>query len=313
MSFKQFLIRLIAFILGVILVDQVSGIFIQYLYDHAGDKFERETYMRRELNAPVLMFGSSRCTHHYMPSVFSDSLSMPAYNCGQRGNGIIYTYGRLSTIFERYTPKVVIIDFIQVFDIEKNDNNRYLDYLKIDYGGHRAIDSLFYDCDPSSKYKMLLKSYRYNSLICDLVLNTVLRNRGRFSKDGFMPLEGTYEIDGNYRLIKNTLKSIDPIKEKYIRKLAKEKRDGCNMFFVMSPTFNDPPSEEFIALISSIAKENNIPFLDYSYDKQFLGHAELFSDEAHMNTTGAELFSKKLAHAIKELIKEECVNNEYKE
>ena len=263
----------------------------------ADDKFAREEFMRHEMKADVVLLGSSRCTHHYMPSILQDSLGMTVYNCGQRGNGIIYEYGRLKTIYARYTPKMVIVDFIQGYDLEVNDNNRYLDFLKVDYGTNDAVDSIFKVCDPLSPMKMYLQSYRYNSTLCDLLLNTVLRNRGRFSKDGFMPLHGEIQSLEPKRTKVKPLE-VDPIKVEYIRKIASEHKQGCRMIFVLSPCYSYP-HPEFVSTIECIAKENGVEFMNYSEDKRFLGNGKLYSDGVHLNVKGAEMFSKILAGDIK--------------
>lgn len=178
MKAKTFFIKAFLFVVLFVVADQLCGMGFKLLNKTAGDKFAREEYMRHEMKADVVLLGSSRCNHHYMPSIIQDSLGMTVYNCGQRGNGIVYEYGRLQTIYARYTPKIVVVDFIQGYDLEVNDNSRYLDFLKVDYGTNAVIDSIFRVCDPLSPMKMYLQSYRYNSTLCDLLVNTVLRNRG---------------------------------------------------------------------------------------------------------------------------------------
>ena len=297
MKVKTFIIKAIVFVILFIVADQLCGMGFKLLNKTAGDKFAREEYRRHEMKADVVLLGSSRCTHHYMPSILQDSLGMTVYNCGQRGNGIIYEYGRLQTIYARYTPKIVIVDFIQGYDLEVNDNNRYLDFLKADYGTNNAVDSIFRVCDPLSPVKMCLQSYRYNSTLCDLLLNTVLRNRGRFSKDGFMALQGEIETVEPKRTKVMPLE-VDPIKVEYIRKMASERKQGCRMIFVLSPCYSYS-HPEFVSTIECIAKENGVEFMNYSEDKRFLGNGKLYSDGAHLNVKGALMFSKILAGDIK--------------
>lgn len=297
MNVKTFIIKAIVFVILFIVADQLCGMGFKLLNKTAGDKFAREEFMRHEMTAEVVLLGSSRCTHHYMPNILQDSLGMTVYNCGQRGNGIIYEYGRLQTIYARYTPKIVIVDFIQGYDLEVNDNNRYLDFLKADYGTNNAVDSIFRVCDPLSPVKMCLQSYRYNSTLCDLLLNTVLRNRGRFSKDGFMALQGEIETVEPKRTKVMPLE-VDPIKVEYIRKMASERKQGCRMIFVLSPCYSYP-HPEFVSTIERIAKENGVEFMNYSEDMRFLGNGKLYSDGAHLNVKGAEMFSKILAGDLK--------------
>ena len=58
----------------------------------------RDNYICDKSVDDILIFGSSRAVHHYNSSMIEDSLGMSCYNCGDDGNGIILSYGRLSMI-----------------------------------------------------------------------------------------------------------------------------------------------------------------------------------------------------------------------
>ena len=88
--------------------------------------YKTDNFISDEVDANILIFGSSRAAHHYVPSILSDSLDMSCYNCGLDGNGIIYGYGKLKTITARYYPKIVILDIQPTFDLFTNDNCKYL-------------------------------------------------------------------------------------------------------------------------------------------------------------------------------------------
>ena len=76
MKVKTFIIKTIVFVALFIVADQLCGMGFKLLNTTAGDKFAREEYMRHEMKADVVLLGSSRCTHHYMPSILQDSLGM---------------------------------------------------------------------------------------------------------------------------------------------------------------------------------------------------------------------------------------------
>ena len=305
MSLKALVLRGIAFVALFIGFDQLAGVGFKTLYSHAGDKFERENYMRYKMDADVIVMGSSHATHHYVPAILQDTLHMSVYNCGQRGNGIIYEYGRLATIYQRYTPKLVIVDIIETMDLIKEDNSRYLDFLKVDYGTNATVDSLFYAIDPISKYKMLLNCYRYNSQFCDLVINTVLKGRGRFQKDGYAPLHGS-QLDkykhqqGQEKAGDKKAEAVeyDDLKLHCLERIAAEKREGCKMVFVLSPTHGQSSTATQFEVVYDICRRNGIPFLNYMNDPRFLGRDDLFYDRGHMNDDGARMFSSIVASDI---------------
>lgn len=307
MSFKIFVVKLIVFIFLLFVSDRLAGIVLRSLYSHAGDKFERENYMRDKMNSELIIMGSSKAAHNYMPSIIGDSLNMTAYNCGQRGNGIIYSYGRLATIYKRYTPKIIIYDVIKSYDIEVNDNSRYLDFLKADYGHNSTVDSLFYALDKYSKYKMLLNCYQYNSTICDLLINSVLKNRERFQEDGYFPFKGAKSdfvpsIIVEEKDIINEHIEIDSMKVSYLDKLAKEKRKSCFLVFTISPSYKYTSPKDY-SIVRDICNHYNIPLLDYNNDIRFIGKYDLFYDGSHLNEKGAKIYSSIVASDVKQLIK----------
>ena len=305
MSLKGLVLRAIVFVALFISFDQLAGLGFKTLYNHAGDKFERENFMRYKMDADIIVMGSSHATHHYVPIILQDSLKMTAYNCGQRGNGIIYEYGRLATIYQRYTPKLIVVDLIETMDLIEEDNSRYLDFLKVDYGTNATVDSLFWAIDESSKYKMLLNCYRYNSTICDLLINTVAKGRERFQKDGYAPLYGSKldkyrQQDGNKTTKKENTKPVeyDALKLQCLERVAGERPEGSKMVFVMSPTYGQSVTADAFEVVYDICRKNDIPMLNYMNDTRFLGRDDLFYDRGHMNNDGARMFSSIVASDI---------------
>lgn len=303
MSFKTFIIKLVCFAALFFFADFFIGYVFRYLESHAGDKFARENYMRYEMTADVIIMGSSKAAHHYVPDIIEKGLGMSAYNCGQRGNGIVYEYGRLATIYKRYTPKIIIVDVYKGFDLEVNDNSRYLDFLKMDYGHNATVDSMFLQVDKWSKYKMFLQSYRYNSLLCDLIINTVNKNRQRFRENGYYPLCGS-KINNNMIDLTQPipkLQKIDSLKLYYLEKTAYEQKKDSKLIFVISPTLLKIEEHDY-DIVREICKKNNIPLLEYINDEKFCGKIELFYDSNHLNDTGAVVFSNLLVSDIKKML-----------
>lgn len=60
----------------------------------------------------ILIFGSSRALHHYIPTILEDSLGMTAYNVGSGGQNIFFHLALLEAALERYTPKAAIFELM---------------------------------------------------------------------------------------------------------------------------------------------------------------------------------------------------------
>lgn len=140
---KRFLLKLVLLIALIAILDILCGFFFQRLTKSAiGGDTARNEYIANKVEAPILIFGSSRAIHHYDPKIFKDTLGINCYNCGQDGMGIILFYGRYKMITKRYIPQLIIYDILAEFDIEENDNYSYLTWLK-PYYQNDGIDSIF--------------------------------------------------------------------------------------------------------------------------------------------------------------------------
>ena len=129
---RKFIIRLLAFLLLMFVVDRGVGLGMKYMQEHAkGGYVGHHNKIINHSDEDILIFGSSRAIHHYNPQIIKDSLAMSCYNCGQDGNGIILFYGWWQLMKERHTPKLVIYDINPGFDLLLGESNqKYLGWLR---------------------------------------------------------------------------------------------------------------------------------------------------------------------------------------
>ena len=127
---KKFLINIAIFFAIIAVVDFSLGKVFHYLQARAGGRTGAEYYVCEKATEDVIIMGSSRASHHYVPEIISENLGMSCFNAGQDGNGIILQYGRWKMMSERYTPKLLIYDITSAFDLAVNDNMTYVDRLK---------------------------------------------------------------------------------------------------------------------------------------------------------------------------------------
>ena len=78
-----------------------------------------------------------------------------------------------------------------------------------------------------------------------------------------------------------------------------------NLILVYTPEYIEGQQfvtnrSEIMTLLKGIAQENNLPFLDYS-DHYLSMDKKYFYNSMHLNATGAEIFTRILAHDIKQI------------
>lgn len=296
---KRFVLKVFIFALLLGAIDVVIGHF----FDHALSKatltdFGRDNHITNIGTEDILIFGSSRAVHHYNAKMLKDSLGMDCYNCGEDGQGIILNYGRLLMEMERRQPKMVIYDVQPDYDIEENDNTKYLKWLKPHYN-RKGIPDIVKSIDERESWKLLSHLYRYNSEYI-LLLIALAHSNEKASDNGYFPLNGqmdTMKIDET-RAASNTGIKTDSIKILYLKKMIDELK-GCQLVFVVSPTWYGNNSNDKLKKIETICKERNITYLDFSNLPKYVHQNELFKDGMHLNSKGADEFTKDLIKKLR--------------
>ena len=267
--------------------------------------YHRQLYCLEQSNDEILIMGSSRAAHHYVPQIIEDSLGMSCYNAGSDGQCIYYHYTLLASMLERGAkPKIVIYEVLNL-DINKSQGATFtidaaLDRLAPHYGEYRAVNDLFEQKDWKEKIKLCSKTYRYNSKLVQTI------------KCNYMPEtedRGYEELNGklNYALATNDKAKIAKSNE---NKLEELKLKYITMFFELciqhdiklvmmySPYYKES-SDNAIIQIKDIAVANGVPFFDYCSNQKFQV-PELFYDVMHLNDNGARLYTNEIVKYLKQ-------------
>lgn len=296
---KKFLFKITIFLVSIIIIDTIAGLLFPFLVCSAkgGDNW-RNNYICNDTKEDVLIFGSSRAIHHYNPSIISDSLNMPCYNCGQDGNGIILNYARYNLILQRYTPKIIIYDVQSSFDlISGDDNHKYLKWLKA-YYDKDGIPQIFESVDKTEKFKMMSNLYRYNSSFIQIVSDCI-RPQQSSGEKGYRPLLGEMDrmkISKKKDIYNNVI--YDSLKLSYINKFINANKNVM-VVFVISPTWSGLDSLQYYP-IKKICEEKGLLFINFANDQKYMYNYKYFKDGAHLNSVGADEFTKDLMSILKE-------------
>lgn len=289
---KKYLLYILLFFGIVALVDFGFGFTCEYLQNHAkGGTMKSICQTAKVQTSAIIILGSSRAHHHYVPSVISDVKGMTAYNGGVDGNGIVLASGLYDLIEERYTPKVIFYDVEPSFDInvyaEDGNNNRYIGHLRPYFQDHR-IKQILFRIDPSECFKNLSAMFRYNAKIVDLLKDQVVMSD--YTTDGYAPLYGIMKktpevrINGN-RPIQDTLKL--NMMEEFISRLSQSK---TKLIMVASPKYGAKSSEVFDP-IKELCARYGVEFWDYYAEPEFQ-RIDYFKESMHLNDKGARAFSE---------------------
>lgn len=300
-KFGGAILCIVAAILLVFLMDFCLGGASAWLYRRSKyGIFHRQQYVLNESKDDIIILGSSRASHHYVPSVISDSLGMSCYNAGSEGMCVYYHYAMLAAMIERgHCPKVVIYDVMNL-DAKEHPGPTFtldaaLDRLAPHYGDFGCIDTLFEYVGWKEKLKLMFLCYRYNSKLVQSI------------KCNFIPSPEDNGYEAVYGKLKTSMQfhkeayddcALDSLKLEYMQKMVQlAKQHHIKTFFVLSPYFVDNPSKAYDAA-KEIARQNGIVFID-CYNEPALMKRELFRDLMHLNDEGAHVWSAYLAHILK--------------
>ena len=299
-NMKKFLFKILIFFGLFALIDVLYGKACEYLRTHAqGGSTYSDNYVCDSTTQEILVFGSSRARHQYVPTIISDSLHMTCYNCGAVGMGIIYHYGIMKIISKRYIPKVILYDILPVLDeMRRDDNIIFINPLR-PYFEVEGIDSIFMKIDSMEKYKMLSNTYKYHGSLLSYLSDFRSNSRTIF---GYNPQHG-YIAKGQ-KINEKTDYQADSLKLYYIEKFIQDYKDKTQLIFLASPRYQYEESGNAFDPLISLCKQYNIPFLNYYTDKRFIYNDNFYKDETHFNQLGAETYTKMIIDDLRKIINE---------
>jgi hypothetical protein len=306
---KKIILHITFTIIVIFLLDFTIGRTLRYLYfkEKSGLHF-RTTNAMEITKADILVFGTSRANHHYVPEVFEDSLGMTFYNTGRDGTGIFYHNAVLKSVLLRYKPKIIILDFSTI----RKENKDYdkLSSLLPYYKTHKEIRKIVELKSPLEKIKFISEIYPFNSEILTILIGNLEMNKNRKpDNNGYIPLYHVWnkKIDSTENKLKYPLDSNKSLAFQDFIKTAKT--SGAMVFVIYSPIFQDFNNDQEIDLSKNICENEKIPFWNYSKDTSFINNCQLFHDAIHLNYFGATKFSKLIASKIKHYIENKTTSS----
>ena len=296
-SLLRFLLIVLGIVLALFALDRAFGAVMDHAVSGArGGDTRNLYYISNCLDDSVVIMGSSRANHHYVPQILADSLRMSVYNAGTDANGIMLASMQLNNMLARgHRPALIVYDYFPKFDLaDISDLNKPLQRMR-PYAGIPGMAPIIDDIDPVENIKLKSSLYRYNSGFIQ-ILSDYIRPRQEVLS-GYKPLYDSIttrfprpaDVVGTDR--------IDSVKVRYLRRFADIcRREGIGLVFVISPYYFDGMDFRIPELRDIVGPD--IPLIDLSDSPAFVGQDSLFADPSHLNDCGASLFTSRLLDSL---------------
>ena len=305
-SYLRFLRNALFFVALLFCADQLVGRVLEKMYfsSKSGVNFQT-TYAMDSTKADIIILGSSRASHHYIPQLFEDSLNMSCYNAGRDGTQFFYSYILFNSIIKRYSPQIIIFDIHpnMVYTNEKNyeDFSILLPY----YRYNSTLKNCMTIKGNFEKLKLCSFIYPFNSTVLSLIVGNKHQSSDAFINKGYLPLNNklTDKLAAN-RSQKLNENNLDYCVIDSLKKMTQEcRKRGIRLLLVHSPQYSISPHSKGTELLTNISS-NKIHFLDLANDSVFMTNPFYFADLAHLNNEGAKLFTNKIIASIRKKFKE---------
>ena len=283
----------------VFLGDLIIGTSLDYLYQNVkSGNLYRTSYSINKSSADIFIFGNSRANHHYNPKIIEEETGLTSYNTGRDGQSIFFSTSVFKLILKRHKPKLVILDYGSNFQFSEKHYDRISSLLPY-YRRHKELDDIITLRSRFEKLKLYSKIYPFNSLITTIIIGNISYNKIRqgFVYNGFIPVSGTAKsITGSIKTIPELPNNIDSnLVKKFEEFILIAKDKNINVVVVYSPKlFKKNKFDISLNIAMNICKENDVKFIDLSESPVFIHKNNLFIDRVHLNSDGANLFTKLL-------------------
>lgn len=296
---KKYLLKIVLFFALAAMMDVAFGYVFKYLRSHAKSGVtEKCEYIANRSKDDIIILGSSRAVHHYVPQVIEDSLGMSCYNCGQEGNGVVLAYGRFKMLTSRYKPKLIIYEVTPDFDYGNIDpNSKYLSYLRPYYDKSEIKNIISVFDDEYSSLKMQSRMYQNTAKI----LSNIRDLYGTVDKHkGYAPIYGKMSP---YNSKKHTIidnYEVDSLKLSYMEKLIVEAQSmDVPLIFMVSPRYEDIDYFSACTPAMELCQKHNVTFCNFIDCESVSKTIEYFQDNGHLNNQGAVKYSSIVIEAIR--------------
>jgi len=265
--------------------------------------------MQGEINADILVSGSSRAMFHYDPRVIEAETKLKSFNIGRNGTKLHEQLQLLKLYLRHNKRPAYLIQNLDMVSLTKNDDvtdpKQYIPWLN-----HEEVYRPLFQ---QKRYFFVYRWFPLLAMVRTGGMQTALLGlfqSGRGQADvlkGFTPQDLAWD-ENDFEKFKAGNRSgvswqIDPQKIQTLAELIElSKKNEIQVVLVLSPDYREAHEifrsrNETVQAFKEIAGRFGVPFWDYS-DDPISGDSAYFYNTQHLNRTGAGVFSKSVAERL---------------
>ncbi|MFL0352413.1 hypothetical protein [Xanthomarina sp. GH4-25] len=311
---KQFILNILIFIFPILIVlyplDIALSKSLSKSTKYPGNYTAWNDIYAGTVKSDILVFGSSRATHHIDPKIMEDALGLKTYNFGVNGHGFwIQHLKYLEYLKNNPHPKHIFI-VADWFTLEKRPDlyqyNQFLPYMLWNTNIKNYTQS--YQGFTYLDYYIPLLRYYGNTTAKDHAFNYALKDKEKiipYKTKGYRagPTDKSKSETSENISLNNTYYSakIDSLTVNLLNNFLEHcSKNHIQVTFVYTPEYIEEQKfiknrQEAINIYKELSSTYHILYLDYS-SSPISKNRKYFNSTMHLNQEGAELFTKTLAH-----------------
>jgi len=308
------LVFALVFLAGLVALDRSIGLVLRSAYERisTGDAGGQINAAVQHKDADVLVFGSSLARYHVDTRVVSKSLDRQCFNAGCDGQDIYYARMLQSLLFSRGCESKHIVYVLDWSDLYRDDLAR-AKMFAIFFDEDPIVRDMLVNSGPFERLKLQSHAYRFNSVAVS-IFRHLIAPKGE-GIDGYVPVDAEY-FSSAKQTLEMTQHAMAAVTAED-RAIMAEKLDiyadfiraarglDIQVVFAVGPTFRDgvemgPKESLAYEAFQHVAEQQDALFLrlDASAVPE-LADRKYFRDRRHLNSDGADLFTRRLVEAIR--------------
>ena len=317
---KRFLLKVFLFLTSVLVIAIVTDLWVSKTLASSesyamGDAKIWNDILNNQINDELLIYGSSRAWRHFDPKVIEKETGMQAYNFGVDGHSFDIQHLRHELQLKHNTSPKVILYSVDVNTLNLPEglynDEQFLPFFYSDtlFNSYTKKYKNFSFTDynaPLARYSGRKKALTY------FIKEVIGWPQKKMRTKGFEASNESWNTDYErarknkttyYKKIDtNMVKRFDAfLKEMHSKKIAVILMYTPEHVLGQSLITN---RAEIVSVFDSLAKKNNIPFLDYS--KVIMNSNKIyFYNSLHLNAKGVEAFNNLYIKDLKAFVNSE--------